>query len=305
MATRGSIADWEIILVLSTIRSDMMKGWIALDIDGTITQDKYSVPRDVVNFLRESHLNGWKIALATGRAFVFAAPVLDSFDFPYIILAQNGSAAIGMPTKNILFKRYMKSRVISDLEAAYAGMDTDFIIYSGHENNDRCYYRPQRFSKEDRLYLDVIAQREKEPWVPVDSFEIEFDIPLIKCLGRIDTMKKIGSRLLKTGHFQVSLIRDPFHPSYFILLVTDIKASKGASLREICSLEGRGDLIIAAGDDENDISLLQAADVKIAMPHAPEVLRKIADFIAPPVSEMGIIQALKIVITNADSRRKT
>jgi hydroxymethylpyrimidine pyrophosphatase-like HAD family hydrolase len=69
-------------------------------------------------------------------------------------------------------------------------------------------------------------------------------------------------------------------------------------------LFGRGDLVVAGGDDENDLSLLQAADVKIAMPHAPEILRKIADFMAPPVEEQGIIHALKIVIANADSRRR-
>ena len=273
-----------------------MKGWIALDIDGTITQDKYSAPRPVVDFLREAHQNGWKIAFATGRAFCFAAPVLECFDFPCVALAQNGSIALNMPTREIIFKRYMKIAVIFDLEEAYKGMETDFIVYAGYENSDQCYFRPDRFSSEDLAYLELVQQREKKLWTQVDRFDLDFDIPLIKCFGRLDVMKKIGGRLIKKKHFQVSLIRDPFHASYYILLVTDKKASKGSALREICSLFGRGDLVVAAGDDENDLSLLQAADVKIAMPHAPEIIRKIADFTAPPVSEQGIIYALKIVI---------
>ena len=81
------------------------KGWIALDIDGTITLDKYSVPKPVVQYLRHLHEEGWNIAMATGRPFAFGSIALSEFDFPYIFLAQNGSIAIEMPSKKILFKK--------------------------------------------------------------------------------------------------------------------------------------------------------------------------------------------------------
>jgi Cof subfamily protein (haloacid dehalogenase superfamily) len=282
-----------------------MKGWIALDIDGTITQDKYSVPSPVISFLKGAVQDGWNIALATGRAYCFASRALEKFDFPYVILPQNGSVAVSMPSQEILLHRYMKKSVIDELDLVYDGVASDFLVYSGYENRDLCYFRPNRFGVEDRMYLEQIQEREKEPWIAKDLFDIDFDIPLIKCFGKFDLMKKIGSRLLKTGRFQVSLIRDPFHPLYYILLVTDIKVSKGSSLRKLFTSLGRGDLVIAAGDDENDLSLLQIADIKIAMPHAPEVVRSAADFIAPPVSELGIIQALKIVMKNVDANRRT
>ena len=60
------------------------KGWIALDIDGTITLDKYSVPDPVIAYLRELNSSGWKIALATGRAFCFAKIALEKFNFPFV-----------------------------------------------------------------------------------------------------------------------------------------------------------------------------------------------------------------------------
>ncbi len=273
-----------------------MKGFIALDIDGTITEDKYSVPPPVVQCILQASQSGWKIALATGRAFVFAEPLLQAFTFPYFLLPQNGSIVLDMPSKEIISKHYMPSTVIADLEAVSDGFATDFVIYSGMENRDRCYYRSSKFSPEDFLYLEAIQQREKEPWIQVDRFDMNFDIPLVKFFGKLHLMKKIEKLLLEKKIFQVTLIRDPFYPSYYILLVTDIKASKGSSLKDLMALKGRGDLVIAAGDDANDMSLLLAADVRIAMPHAPENLRKIADFIAPPTSEMGIIQALKIAM---------
>ena len=277
-----------------------MKGWIALDIDGTITQEKYSVPQPVIDFLRQAVASGWSLAFATGRAFVFAVLALEKFDFPFVLLPQNGSIALQMPQREILFKKYLKASLISQLEVAFEGMETDFLVYSGYEKGDRCFFRPSRFSPEDLAYIEMMQEREKESWIPVDSFDEIQETPLIKCFGRLDVMKKIGDRLRKTSLFQVSLIRDPFHRSHYILLITDAKTSKGSSLKDVFQLLGRGNLVMGAGDDENDTSLLLAADVKIAMPHAPESLRKIADFIAPPVSEQGIIYALKVVMNHAN-----
>lgn len=275
-----------------------MKGWIALDIDGTITQDKYSIPTEVISFLKDCHQNSWKIVFATGRAFVFAKPALEKIPFPYFLMPQNGSAVIQMPSQKILFKRYMSPDLLQDLEEIYEGSNSHYLIYSGVENGDRCYYQPERFSKADLLYLEEVQKREKEEW---STGPVHFDFPLIKCFGKLESMKKVEAKLLKKGHFEATLIRDPFHSSYYLVLVTQKNASKGSSLQEIISREGKGKIVIAAGDDVNDISLLQVADVRIAMPHAPEELRKIADFIAPPVAEMGIIQALKIV-TDASHR---
>lgn len=280
-----------------------MNGWIALDIDGTITEDKYCVPDSVIDLLKQAHESGWKLLFATGRAFVFAFPALSKFSFPFVLLAQNGSIALDMPSKEVLFRKYLSPSVIPALEEAFDGLNTDFLVYSGFEKNDRCYFRPSRFCSQDLAYVEEIMARENEIWYPREDFSFDFSFPLVKCFGRIEVMKKIASRLKSTDLFQISLIRDPFHKYNYMLLITDSRASKGASLQEVLSIKGRGSLVVAAGDDENDISLFQVANVKIAMPHAPESLRKMADFIAPPVSEQGIIQALKIVMKNAESRR--
>lgn len=271
------------------------KGWIALDIDGTITLDKYSVPKEVTSYLRSCTQNGWNLVLATGRPFAFAAMALTDFDFPYIFLPQNGSAALEMPQKKLLFKSYIPHASISIAESAYEGIDSDFLIYAGFERGDFCYWRPQRFSKDELEYLADLQTRQKESWREVEQFPKE-EFPLYKCFGSEPRMRRIAEHLRHSGKFEVAKIRDPFVEGLFLLLVTDIHASKGKTLSKVLQLKGRGGRVIAAGDDENDISLLQAADTKIAMAHAPEHLQEIATFIAPPTKEHGIIQALKLAI---------
>lgn len=273
------------------------KGWIALDIDGTITLDKYSVPEKVISYLSSLSLKGWRIAMATGRPYTFASMALSKFDFPYLFLPQNGSAAIEMPGTKLLFKKYLSPRVLQEVEAAYAGINSDFVIYAGYEKGDFCFWRPHRLSKEDLSYLDDLQKRQKEAWRAVESFDaIESDFPLIKCFGPPARMKTVADRLKASGKFQVATIRDPFHESYVILLVTDKEASKGQSLARAFQKLGRGERVIAAGDDENDVSLFEVADVKIAMSHAPEILRDKADLIAPPTQDCGILHALQMVL---------
>lgn len=270
------------------------KGWIALDIDGTITLDKYSVPREVTAYLRGLQKEGWNIAMATGRPFAFAAMALSEFDFPYTFLAQNGSLALEMPEQKLLFKKYMTSRAIPLLEAAYEGIGSDFLIYAGYEKGDFCYWRPDRFSGEDLAYLEELQTRQREGWREVERFDAPEigDFPLIKCFGPKERMEKVVTRLKREAIFEVARIRDPHEEGYEILLVTDRTASKGASLNDVFARKGRGERVIAAGDDANDVSLFEVADLKIAMAHAPEFLRKEATFIAPPTRELGIIQAL-------------
>lgn len=275
-----------------------MKGWIALDIDGTITSHKYSIPLEVVNYLKNLQQSGWKIAIATGRSLVFASTVLAPFDFPYALIVQNGSASLEMPEKKLLCKNYLSTSSIASVEKIFNGVDGNFLVYSGYEKGDFCYYRPDRFSDLHMGYLKHLQTREKEPARPVESFEEIKDCPLIKCFGSKALMLEMAKKLKETRLFEVASIRDPFEPQFHLLLLTASNVSKGSALKEIFRLQGRGERVISAGDDENDESLLRAADIKIAMPHAPDSLKKLADWIAPPVAELGILTALDWAISH-------
>lgn len=272
------------------------KGWIALDIDGTITLDKYSVPKEVGDFFHKLQKEGWQFAFATGRPFAFASVALSKFDFPYILLPQNGSMAIEMPQRKVLFKSYIPSSSLPFMEKAFEKLHSDFLIYAGYERGDICFWRPKKFPQEEIAYVTDLQTRQKESWQEMNNFDhLPLDsFPLIKCFGSESKMRHLIDQLKKEKKFEIAKIRDPFDDDITLLLITDIHASKGKSLTKLFKEKGRGAFVIAAGDDENDLSLLGIADIKIAMAHAPESLQEAATFIAPPTREFGIIKALEI-----------
>jgi HAD superfamily hydrolase (TIGR01484 family) len=269
-----------------------MEGWIALDIDGTITRDKYTVPEPVVQYLRQKVADGWHLALATGRSKKFASFALEKFDFPYFFLPQNGSIVLQMPGDQVIEKNYIDSTDLILIDHAFEGISSDYIVYSGSEKGDTCSYRTGRFSPDDLKYMAAIQEREKETWQTVACFEEK--TPVVKCFGPAPRVQLLEKRL--SPYFQVSVIRDPFIPEIFVLLVTNRIVSKGLSLSRLFEKFGRGKRVIAAGDDANDASLFAIADFNIAMAHAPAALQEQADYIAPPTAEYPIIEALKYIL---------
>ncbi len=270
------------------------RGWIALDIDGTITDQKHYVPKEVVAYLTTLHQEGWQIIFITGRTLSFASAALASFSFPYFLAIQNGSAILSMPAQEVIEKSYLSSAIVPVLEKAYLGQSEDFVVYAGFEKGDFCYYRPDRFSKDLLKHLETIKEFSSEPWqaLKVFNFSKEETFPLIKCLGSYETMNAVNHLLKSVEGIAVSMIRDPFEENTYLNLITDALATKGNVLKRVMQKKELFGPVIAAGDDFNDISMLECADIRIVMQTAPEKMLKMGDIIAQPAKDLGIINAL-------------
>ncbi len=275
-----------------------MKGWIALDIDGTVTEDKYEIPKIVVNFLRKLSEEGWKIILITGRTYSFTSKILSSINFPIIFGMQNGATILDLPSKKILIRNYLTGSILPEIENFSKDINGVMLVYSGYEYGDFCYWKKNNLDQEFIDYVNDLKSRESEDWHIVEKFDPNHihTFSLIKFVGEFDQMTNLYQKLKEQGASEISLIKDPFCKEYFMLLITNKEASKGNAVKQITKNKGKDEIIIAAGNDDNDFSLLEAADIKIAMPSSPKHLLDIADYIAPPVSECGIVSVLDEII---------
>lgn len=274
-----------------------MKGIISLDIDGTVT-DTHVISPDIVSYLHKQVIEGWQIVFITGRTFHWAYQTLEGLPFPYYFAAYNGAIILEMPKKKVVSSKYLDKEILSLMGEVCSKEPTDVVIYAGYEHNDTCYYRPHYFSKELHDYLMIRKKAREEVWYEIHSFA---SIPLqsfpsIKCFGKPSYLKKIAEQMEEYLGLHIPVIRDPFNPRYFIAQATHPQVSKGYALRDVIQLIGRRGTVIAAGDDYNDMSMFEEADIKIAMATAPEDLLKQADIIAPSAAEKGILNGLKQAI---------
>jgi hydroxymethylpyrimidine pyrophosphatase-like HAD family hydrolase len=270
-------------------------GWIALDIDGTITDKSHHAPKPVIEFLHSLEEKGWELVFITGRTFSFGYSVVKEFNFHYYLAIQNGADILYMPHKDLVARHYLDAQVIPILEQAYRGEKEDFLVYAGVEQGDFCYYRPERFSEKFRHHLKKIMSLSPEPWKPVHEFDFKegLSFPLAKCLGTKESMMRVNRILQKVPTLSATMIHDPLAEDIYLILVTAKQATKGNALQVVKNILREGGPVIAAGDDLNDISMLEHADVKIVMATAPLEMHKMATILAQPGEEQGIIEALK------------
>ncbi|MBS0604323.1 MAG: HAD family phosphatase [Verrucomicrobia bacterium] len=276
-------------------------GWIALDLDGTITDSTHRAPKEVVDFLHSLEDKGWEIVFITGRTFSFAYKVVGEFDFPYYLAVQNGADILLMPHKQLVARHYLDDKVIPVLDMAYRGEEEDFLVYAGYEQGDFCYYRPERFSPKLTEHVHKIMALSPEPWKSVKDFDFKKGIsfPLAKCLGAKQAMERINALLQAVPEVSATLIRDPLaEDDVYLNLVTAKQATKGNALRTVKQATGDGGPTIAAGDDLNDISMLEAADIKIVMATAPKEMIPMATIVAEHGQQHGIIAALNQAIAS-------
>lgn len=274
------------------------KGWIALDIDGTITDQAHHVPLQTARYLQSLQANGWQLIFITGRTYSFGVSALNVFNFPFYLGVQNGADILEMPTKTRVARAYLPATVVNTLEKLYQGYEEDFIVYAGYEKGDFCYYRPHKFSEKLLNHLKKIQALSPEPWQAVETFTFdpEQTFPLIKCLGFYEGMQAVNKQLSSLDQIAVSLIRDPLAESIYLNMVTAPLATKGKALEQMINKTGKRGLIIAAGDDFNDQSMLQYADCRIVMKDAPLEMQAQADILAESAKEQGIIKAIEQAI---------
>ena len=281
-----------------------MLGTIALDIDGTITAEHHALSKPVVDYFMALKQAGWRFIFITGRTFSWGNDVLQFLPFDYYVAVQNGAIILHMPSKRIVSKKYIDRSVFPIMDQICQNEPTDYVLYTGFEYGDVCYYRPQHFSKELLVYVEHRKKTLKETWFPVESYEgvHQQSFPSLKCIGSYETIARIAQKIDKELGLHVPIIKDPFNPNYYVAQATHANIDKGQALRDLLSLNGQGLPVIAAGDDNNDKSMLAAADYRVVMATAPEEMKLGADIIAPPATEDGIIQGLDEAIAKIGKR---
>lgn len=276
-----------------------MRGVIALDIDGTLTLDSQPVPDEVVKYLELLVQEGWQLIFITGRTFQGATRMLGTLPFHYYLAVQNGAITLEMPGCKVVAKKYLDRSIIKTMEQICADGPSDFIVYGGFEHQDICYFRPQHFSATLLNYLERRVANFKEVWLPVKDYDtLPIDaFPSVKCFGihheAVELVRRIESQL----GLHVPLIHDPFNREYYVVQAIHSEISKGRALQDLAAFLGNQGILIAAGDDHNDCSMWDVADVRVIMETAPAVLLQSAHIVAPSASKQGIIVGLKLAVT--------
>ena len=276
------------------VRTPMVKGIIALDIDGTLVTQHQPLSPNLASFLGDVHAEGWVILFATGRTIRWSMEHLASLPFPFYLAPYNGACLFSFPQKEVIASALLDHSDVMKL-SAFIGLFGAVIYEAGGE--ERIFYTARRFSGMILEHLRSRQEQQKEEWIAIDTLS---RLPRIRVAGvrfflSPEAALMLGETITDTTSLLAPTMKDAFNTDLRVIQVTAPGASKGQSLRALRKHYPEVKAI-AAGDDMNDIDLLEEADIGIAMASAPDALKKVSTLVAPSSGEDPIIEALRQAI---------
>ena len=239
---------------------------IALDINGTLLDERSQLPAINRDAVAEAAARGIEIALVTGRRYDFATPIARQFPCPLTMIVNNGAlvkSSAGDTHFVNLLPRGIAARV---LDEAAAFRDLASVCFNRPRENQVIY---ERIDWEDPLRGGYF-QRNREYLAEMSPLRdcLTEDPIQVMFTGYANQVREVESFLTKLPlASEYSLAMTVYDKRDFGLVdVIAAGCSKGATLAEWVRRRGwsRED-VMAIGDNLNDMEMLQFAGLPVVM----------------------------------------
>jgi Cof subfamily protein (haloacid dehalogenase superfamily) len=257
---------------------------VAVDLDGTLLNDSKRVSGQTVGALKCLTGAGVRVVIASARPprsvrHVYAELGLDTWQINY-----NGALVWDEPARRAVFHRPIDPAVVRDIVQAARRRFPRLLVSC--EILDRwCTDRfdPAYATETARLFPpDVVAPLETFCTEPITKLMLQGDPAVLSAL-------EPTLRALASGAGVVVIRGDPD-----LVQITHASASKGAALRTVAGHYGVPmEQVMAIGDAVNDVPMLEAAGVAVAMDNAHADVKRVADWVAPSNNDHGVHAALE------------
>lgn len=242
------------------------------DLDGTLLDDRKEIGAENRAAIHRALLAGHKIVITTGRALSSAAKLCEELRLTSkgcYAICFNGAVIYDSYEKKVIFERTLSHTFVRRLfdEAKQANLHiqtyagTDVLCENPSKNLDE-YIAQVHMGK--KIVPDVIRELgSQEP-------------PKVLMIGEHDQLEAFR---LSSFSWREGKIDSLFScPRYLEFIPHGV--SKGNSLKILCDLLGFPlSCTIAAGDAENDLSMIQAAHTGVVMANASEEMKSCADYV--------------------------
>lgn len=261
---------------------------LVLDIDGTIIGKNGTVSAADKKALKQAGEAGVTISLCTGRALQGCRKLLQELALDGYHTVHDGAQILNPDTGDLLFIDSIKPDMIKQLLLWTRPREMDIELYSA-----TAYYseRENWTTRAHRDYFDIIPVITKYDSILKKETIIKMQT-VVK--NREEAEKVADLQKEFSGCFCFSPVKSPSFPDVDFVNILSPEVSKGKAIGKLAAhLVVKQGEIIAIGDGLNDISLITAAGLGIAMGTAPDELKKKASFITASVEDNGVAEAVK------------
>ena len=264
----------------------MADDFLVCDLDGTLIDRTGALDPALVNAFHRAAARGLLISIATGRMPQAVDRYREELAIEAPMIFYNGALIRDPESGRDLLSLALPRGILGRAYEIFAHAPVDPLFY----RDDQVYCLelslPIRdFCDEEGLRAHLIP--DPPGFLALGAFVKSLFIghPAVLPVLREELSGVIGAeaRLVRT------------HQKYLELLPTT--ASKGRALADLAAhVSVPLAHVVAVGDQENDLEMIRAAGIGVAMPQAPEGVRAAADRVAPTPAEGGLLALFREIL---------
>lgn len=265
------------------------KGLIVCDLDGTLLQDDKQLSSYTQQTLLRAKEAGYRLCFASGRCEQMMSVYSDAVHQCDYIVSCNGALAKYMPGQTVIYESVIGVGCVRRILEYLIGHHMEFMMYS----SSHMYYtdNSQALLKRIRDY-ELLCEKKGVP-VKLPASPVYTDRPLPDYEGIIKVVAyEDDSRKLDAYYKFIDGEVEGIHcesTGYGLMGTFCENVSKRDAIE---SVKRHAELtsadVYVFGDYDNDLSMFECADNRIAMENAVDLLKKRATFVTKSNNKDGV-----------------
>ena len=269
---------------------------VALDLDGTLFDNSSRISKRNLTAIRSITDKGIHVVISTGRPFEGIPFDQNKGTGINYAITSNGSGIYEISTGKCLYENAMDEELVTPILNFLLTRDIHMDAFIGGKGYTpiQCVETAQKLTVPSsiknyiittRTRLDNILQFIHENQLKVQKMTLNFYPAADGTLIDRETVRKF-------------LVSNPSITTvcggYNNLEFTRADANKGVGLRKLAEILGvNPDATMAIGDTENDLAIIEAAGIGVAMGNATDAVKARADYVTTTNTKDGVAAAIE------------
>ena len=268
---------------------------IAMDLDGTALNHQKQLTERTRAAIQNAAKSGIQIVVATGRTFSSLAPEVLAMPEITCAITSNGAVVNQIPDGAVLLHNYPNPETVSEIAGmiqkekidtevctggqAYIGQSYYDRVLEGKTNRDVQYVKTTRHPVPD-IYQFLLQHR-----VAIENINLNF--------------KTLEEKQQWQQRFQKLPGVTPTSSFLFNVELGGATTSKAHALQALLDeWQMTSQQVMAFGDSENDLGMIQLAGIGVAMANGMEEVKQAADLLAESNEEDGVAKIIEQLIVD-------
>ena len=263
---------------------------IAMDLDGTALNHKKQLTERTRTAIQNAAKSGIQIVVATGRTFSSLAPEVLAMPEITCAITSNGAVVNRIPDGAVLLHNYPNPETVSEIAGMIQGEKIDTEVCTGGQAYiGQSYYDRVLEGKTNRDVQYVKTTRHPVP--DIYQFLLEHRVAIENINLNFKTLEE---KQQWQQRFQKLPGVTPTSSFLFNVELGGATTSKAHALQALLDeWQMTSQQVMAFGDSENDLGMIQLAGIGVAMANGMEEVRQAADILAESNEEDGVAKIIE------------